>query len=64
MWQADPLCWFWTVWKARNKVAFEDEIFSKRVETSLVFLLWSKTKLSMSDSPLTIAELIDWVGCK
>ena len=65
MWQASPHSLFWAVWKARNGIVVKDEAFSlQRMETSFVFLLWSKTKLSIGDGPSTIAGFIDWLGCK
>ena len=36
----------------------------QRLKTSFIFLLWSGTKLSISNGPSTIAEFIDWVRCK
>ena len=27
-WRATPLCFFWTVWCERNRVAFDNEIVS------------------------------------
>ena len=37
---------FWTIWKARNRVVFNDESFPmQREKTSFVFLLWLETKI-------------------
>ena len=56
---------FWTIWKARNGVAFKDEVLSiQHLKTSFVNLLWSETKLSIVGGPLIIVGFIDWVGCK
>ena len=53
------------MWKARNKVAFKDEVFSlQRIKTSFVFLLLSEMKLFIVDGPLTIAGFVDFVGCE
>ena len=65
MWRVGPLCLFWTSWKVRNRVVFNDESFSMQKEkTSFVFLLWSETKNTIQDSPSNIEGFIDWVGCK
>ena len=63
--QVGPLCLFWIVWKARNKITFKDEIFStQNVKTSFVFLLWLETNMSILNGLSTIAGFIDWVGWK
>ena len=65
VWRASPLCLFWTVWKARNKVAFEEEELSiQRLKNSFVYFLWSEAKLFIKDGPSTLVDFIDWVGTR
>ena len=46
VWKKGPLCLFWSVWKARNKIVFEDGVLSiQRLKASFIYLLWSETKL-------------------
>ena len=55
-----PLCIFWVVWKARNAIVFRDEALSiQKLKFSFVILLWSETKLVLSDGPTTLVHLID-----
>ena len=45
VWKTGPLCLFWIVWKARNRIAFEwEELSIQSVKCSLVSCLWSKAK--------------------
>ena len=63
VWRAAPLHIFWTVWKARNCLAFKDDVVSiQRLKYSFIFCLWTETKLFIVDCPLTIANFIDWMG--
>ena len=63
VWQASPFGLFWTVWRARNSVAFKDEEFPiQRLKSSFVSLLRLETKLSIVDGPSTLIGFIDWVG--
>ena len=40
VWRVGPLCLFWTVWKARNKIAFEDATLSiQKLKSSFVYFL-------------------------
>ena len=65
VWQVGPLCLFWVIWKARNKIAFEDSVLSlQRLKTSFVYLLWSETKLWIKDGPSTLIDFVDWVGSR
>ena len=65
VWQAGLLYLFWSIWKARNRIAFEDSVLSiQRLKASFVYLLWSKTKLFIKDGPLTLIDFIDWVSSR
>ena len=38
MWEAAPLCLFWSVWKARNNIVFYDGVLSlQRLKAFLFF---------------------------
>ena len=65
VWQVGPLCLFWVIWKARNKIAFENNVLSiYRLKASFVYLLWLETKLWMKDGPSTLIDFVDWVGSR
>ena len=63
VWRAAPLYIFWTVWKARNRLTFNDDVLSiQRLKYLFVFSLWSEAKLFIADCLLTIVNFIDWLG--
>ena len=56
---------FWTVWKVKNKIAFEDDVlFIQRLESSFIYLFWSETKFFIKDGPSSLVGFIDWVGSR
>ena len=60
VWKADPLCLFWSVWKVRNRIVFEDGVMSiQMLKASFVYLLWLETKLFIKDGPSTLIDFID-----
>ena len=63
VWRASPLYIFWMVWRARNRIAFEDDMLSiQRLKSSFVYFLWLEIKLFIKDSLSTLVGFIDWVG--
>ena len=64
-WRVAPLHIFQTVWKARNRLTFKDDMLSiQRLKYSFILSFWSETKLFIDDCPLTITNFIDWLGSK
>ena len=62
VWRVGPLCIFWTVGKARYRIAFENDMLSiQRLKSSFVCFLWSKTKLFIKDGPSMLISFIDWL---
>ena len=42
VWRAAPLCLFWTIWRERKRVAFDNEVFSAhRLKRSFICNFWS-----------------------
>ena len=63
MWKVGPLCLFWIVWKARNRIAFEGkEVSIQRLKSSFVSCLWLEAKGCVDDVPLTLFSFLDWLG--
>ncbi|RVW49018.1 Transposon TX1 uncharacterized 149 kDa protein [Vitis vinifera] len=63
IWQAAPLCLFWTMWKERNRIAFDNEALSiQRLKTSFVCNLFSWTKSCLDGEPHSLINFVDWLG--
>ena len=63
VWKAEPLCLFWVVWNARNRIAFEgEELFIQRLKSLFVSYLWSEAKGHLDDVPLNSFLLSRLVG--
>ena len=63
VWRAAPHHIFWMVWKARNRLAFKDDMLSiQKLKYSFILFFWSETKLFIVECPLTITNFIDWLG--
>lgn len=49
-WSVGTLCFIWTVWKVRNRIAFEDDMLSiQMLKSAFVCFLWLETKLFIDD---------------
>ena len=60
VWNVGPLYLFWSVWKTRNRIAFEGGVLSmQKLKAFFVYLLWLESKLFIKDSPSTLIDFID-----
>ena len=64
-WMAAPLCLFGSVWKERNKIAFEnEELLIQIMKYSFICNLWSWSKLCIDVGPLPLINFFDWLGSR
>ena len=64
-WMTIPLCLFWSVWKERNIIAFENEEFSiQRMNFFFVCNLWSWSKSCIDEELLPLINFFDWLGSR
>ena len=62
-WMATPLCLFWSIWKERNRIAFENEDLSiQRMKYSFVCNRWSWSKPCIEVGPLPLINFFYWLG--
>ena len=65
VWRAAPLCLFWTVWKERNGIAFENKEFSiQRLKYSFVSNFWSWAKPCIDEGPTSLINFFDWLDSR
>ena len=58
-----PLCLFWTVWQARNRVVFEDVAPSAhRMKITFLCTLWSRANLCSVDNSDSLVDFLGVVG--
>ena len=64
-WMTAPLCLIWTVWKERNRIAFDNEELSiQRMKNYFVCNFCSWTKLFIDEGLLSLINFVDWLGSK
>ena len=60
-WMAPPLTLFWTIWRERNIIAFDNREFSaQRMKSLFLYNYWSWINMYMVDRP---RSLVDFFPC-
>ena len=62
-WMTAPLCLIWTVWKERNRIAFDNEELSiQRMKNYFVCNFFSWTNLFIDEGLLSLINFVDLIG--
>lgn len=59
-WRVVPCCLFWTTWKERNRIAFENiEKGDQAIKQNFKYIFWEWVKMYIGDNFLSILDFID-----
>ena len=65
IWMAARLCLFWTLWRTRNRLVFENEVtFAQRIKANFVSNLWSWANLYRADNTNSVLDFFTWLGSR
>ena len=65
IWLAAPLCLFWTLWRARNRVVFENEgLNDQKIKANFVINLWARANVFREDKTNSVVEFLTWLGSR
>ena len=61
-WKVTPLCIFWSIWRERNRRAFEDKECLDQSFKSYFFFTYFGIGLVYIGDSITLIEFVDWLG--
>ena len=62
-WKVALLCLFWSIWRERNRRAFENcEYSDHSLKSSFLYLVWDWVRLSIGEGSLLMLNFVDWLG--
>ena len=65
IWLAAPLCLFWNLWGVRNRLVFENEVYSsQRIKVNFVSNLWTWANLYSDANSHAILDFLTWMGSR
>ena len=58
-----PLTLFWTIWRERNNIAFDNrELSAQRMKALFLCNYWSWTNMHMANRPRSLVDFLTWLG--
>ena len=64
-WKVALLCIFWTMWKERNLLAFDNaELSVQMMKNSFICNWWSWSRVFVDMNPFSLVSFIDWLNSK
>ena len=65
IWLAAPLCLFWTLWRARNRLVFENEgTIDQKIKVNFVSNMWAWANMYRVDKTNSVVEFLTWLGSR
>ena len=65
IWQVAPLCLFWTLWRARNRLVFENKVTTdQKIKANFVTNLWAWANVYREDKTNSVVEFLTWLGSR
>ena len=62
-WKVAPLYLFWSIWRERNRRAFENcESLDETIKSSFLYLFWDWIRLHIRDESMSLLDFVDWLG--
>ena len=60
-----PLTLFWTIWRERNNITFDNsELSAQRMKALFLCNYWSWTNMYMANRPISLVDFLTLFGCK
>ena len=64
-WLAAPLCLFWNLWCAKNRLVFENEVHSaQRIKANSVSNLWTWANMYSNANAHSVIDFLTWMGSR
>ena len=65
IWLAAPLCLFWTLWRAINRLVFENEGLNiQKIKSNFVTNLWDWANVSREDKTNSVGDFLTRLGSR
>ena len=65
IWLAAPLCLFWTLWRAKNRMVFENKGFNdQKIKANFVTNLWAWANMFRDDKTNYVVDFLTWLGSR